>query len=444
MSKPPVKVSNLVAYIKSRLTQDALIQNIEVQGEISNFTNHRSGHWYFSIKDDKARISCVMFRSYASSVGFAPKDGDKVIVRASVTVFEASGQMQLNVTSMKPDGQGDLYMQFEALKKKLLEEGLFDQAHKKKVPAIPHRIGLITGKATAAREDILSTISRRWPYVEIIEYPTLVQGDGAAANMMGALMTLDAMNLDVIIMARGGGSIEDLWAFNNEQLARVIYACNTPIVTGIGHEIDVTIADYVADLRGPTPTGIAEMITPDQNEVRQYLTNCRNTLINRMEQRTSQYRVDLERLKESRALSDPRSLIENRSLLLDHYATRLNRVNDIVNTHSRQLEFTKRQFTQLAEKKISLLQSELNTSKQLMQSGFTNAYAMKKQALGNYIHLLNAYSPLAVMERGYNLVYSEGKVITSVDDVEIDTTVSIRFKDGEADARLIDKRKYHG
>ncbi|MEF9968454.1 MAG: exodeoxyribonuclease VII large subunit, partial [Longicatena sp.] len=251
MSQAVVKVSTLVSYLKSKIDQDNYLQRILVCGEISNFVRHRSGHWYFTLKDEVSRLSCVMFSSSASRSKYIPKDGDKVILQANTSIFESSGQLQLYVTGIKLDGVGDLYVQFELLKKKLFNEGYFDENHKLSIPKYPLQIGLITGKNTAAREDVISTLQRRWPIANLIEINTLVQGDTAAKQICDAIKQMESMDVEVILLVRGGGSIEDLWAFNDENLAKVIYHCSIPIVTGVGHEVDTTIVDYVSDLRAP-------------------------------------------------------------------------------------------------------------------------------------------------------------------------------------------------
>ena len=267
MSQNVVSVSTLVHYLKSKLESDNLIQKVLVEGEISNFSNYRSGHWYFSLKDENSLIRCVMFSSYNKKVQFAPKDGDKVIIQADVSVYEQRGDIQLLVYAMKSDKIGDLYLQFEKLKAKLYAEGVFDDKYKKPIPLYPMNIALVTGANTAARSDVLTTLNRRWPIAEIHEYSVLVQGNESAGQIINALKQADNNHHDVILLVRGGGSIEDLWSFNDETLARTIFNLKTPIITGIGHEINYTISDYVADLRAPTPTGAAERCAPDQKDV---------------------------------------------------------------------------------------------------------------------------------------------------------------------------------
>ena len=267
MSQNAYSVSELLHNIKINLESTPAFRSFWLKGEISNYTAHRSGHWYFTLKDEGARVSCIMFANYTLGVHFPVKEGDKVLVKASVSVYPPQGSLQITVSQMSLDGIGDLFLQFEKLKKKLYEEGLFDPAHKKSLPRYPESIGIITGAKTAALQDILKTLNLRWPGLQTTIYESLVQGEGAASQIMAQLQRADQQGHQVLILARGGGSIEDLWAFNDERLARVLYQLKTPLVTGIGHEVDVTIADYVADLRAATPTAAAQAVVRDFREV---------------------------------------------------------------------------------------------------------------------------------------------------------------------------------
>ena len=283
MSQNVYSVSALVHYIKQTLDNDIRIQSILIKGEISNFTNHRSGHWYFTLKDARSKISCVMFSSHARRCNILLKEGMKVIVTASVSMYEAGGSVQLYVTAVRSDGLGDLFLQLEEVKKKLAAQGLFDPQKKKPLPQYPMRIGVITAKTGAAVQDILTTISRRWPLAEVVVYPSLVQGIQASGAIVENLRKADQGGHDVILLARGGGPIEDLWCFNEEAVARAVFAMHTVIVTGVGHETDTTLVDYVSDARAPTPTAAAELITPDLEEVRMNVSLMRRRLVKDME-----------------------------------------------------------------------------------------------------------------------------------------------------------------
>ncbi|MDP3443254.1 MAG: exodeoxyribonuclease VII large subunit, partial [Ignavibacteria bacterium] len=301
--------------IKSTLDQNVLLKSFLIKGEISNFTSHSSGHWYFSLKDEQARISCVMFQGYTKDVLFRPKNGDKVLVRGAITVYNLQGQIQCSVFSMQNDGLGDLFIQFELLKKKLFEEGLFDEHHKKILPKFPSKVGVITGNNTAALQDILKTINQRWPIAEITVYPSLVQGEQAPKSIIRQLLKADKNN-DVLILARGGGSIEDLWAFNNENLARVIYNLETPIITGVGHETDTTIVDMVSDYRAPTPTGAAQIAVPSINETKRVISQFKIDLTSNIKNRLVQKNNQLNQFKQNRYIISPQNIWQYHQLEL--------------------------------------------------------------------------------------------------------------------------------
>ena len=279
MNEQILSVTDVNRYIKDLFTVDGFLNNVTVKGEISNLKIHGRGHLYFSLKDENSKINCVMF-NYAPKVSFELNDGMSVQVKGRVNVYEASGSYQIYVDEMTNDGVGNLYQLFEELKKRLNNEGLFDEKHKQKLPRIPKKIGVITAPTGAAVKDIISTINKRYPLCEIIIFPTLVQGDGAKENIVKMIEKANESDVDVIILGRGGGSIEDLWAFNEEIVARSIYNSKIPIVSAVGHEIDFTISDFVADLRAPTPTGAALMVVPDQYEILRYLDEYKGRITN--------------------------------------------------------------------------------------------------------------------------------------------------------------------
>ena len=272
MSQNVFSVSELISLIKQTLEFNDGLRAFYVKGEISNFTAHRNGHWYFSIKDDNAKINCVMFSSYANSVDFKPKEGDQVLLRASVSVYALQGSVQCNIFSMQNIGLGDLFIQFERLRKKLFDLGVCDQSRKKILPKYPKRIALVTGAQSAALQDMFKVAHLKWPLVELVLFETLVQGNNAYLDIIKSLKKADESSCDLIILARGGGSIEDLWAFNNETLAMTLVDLKTPIITGVGHESDTTIVDYVSDLRAATPTQAMQLALPDIHEVQEQLT----------------------------------------------------------------------------------------------------------------------------------------------------------------------------
>ena len=271
MNDKYISVTQLTRYIKYKIDNDVNLNEVYLKGEISNFKAHSRGHYYFTLKDEGSRINAVMFSSQTRNVKFIPQDGMKVLVNGKISVYEANGGYQIYVNEMLEDGIGNLYIAFEQLKKKLQDEGLFNEEYKKPIPKIPSRIGVVTAPTGAAIKDIISTIKRRWPLTEIYLFPALVQGESAKEDIVRQIKRADEYNLDTLIVGRGGGSIEDLWAFNEEIVARAIFECKTPVISAVGHEIDFTIADFVADLRAPTPTGAAEMAVPQLADIAKYL-----------------------------------------------------------------------------------------------------------------------------------------------------------------------------
>ena len=267
-----ISVIQLTKYLKYKIDNDPNLDQVYLRGEISNFKAHSRGHFYFTLKDEESRINAVMFASSANKIKFTPADGMKVLATGKVSIYPANGGYQIYISEMLEDGIGNLYVAYEQLKKKLQEEGLFDESKKKKIPYIPQRVGVVTAPTGAAIRDIISTIKRRWPLTEVILFPTLVQGEGAKDDIVKQIKRAEEYELDTLIVGRGGGSIEDLWAFNEEIVARAIYDCSIPVISAVGHEIDFTIADFVADMRAPTPTGAAELAVPNLSDIKNLLS----------------------------------------------------------------------------------------------------------------------------------------------------------------------------
>lgn len=385
-----ISVSQLNFYIKSLLDGDQNLSNVFVTGEISNLSGHyRSGHLYFSLKDDKASVKAVMFSSSASRLRFLPENGMKVIVRGRVSVYEASGQYQLYVEDMQPDGAGSLAVAFEQLKNRLSREGLFDQAYKKPIPLMPRKIGVITSPAGAARRDIESILKRRFPLADVLLCPVLVQGAMAAAQLVRAVKYLDEENLcDVIIIGRGGGSAEDLAAFNNETLARTVFGAKTPIISAVGHETDFTICDFVSDMRVPTPSAAAELCVPDQEELKEELKGFSLRMKKQMDTMLSAQLARVSSLASSRWLQKPYDCyITQNSLTLDRLSQRLS-------------------------------------------SGFEKEYTAKKQQLSTLASKLNALSPLHILSRGYAVASRDGKPVKSVKELKNGDEFSLLLSDG--------------
>ena len=447
MSQNVVSVSTLVHYLKSKLESDNLIQKVLVEGEISNFSNYRSGHWYFSLKDENSLIRCVMFSSYNKKVQFAPKDGDKVIIQADVSVYEQRGDIQLLVYAMKSDKIGDLYLQFEQLKAKLYAEGLFNDKYKKPIPLYPMNIALVTGANTAARSDVLTTLNRRWPIAEIHEYSVLVQGNESAGQIINALSRADNNHHDVILLVRGGGSIEDLWSFNDETLARTIFNLKTPIITGIGHEINYTISDYVADLRAPTPTGAAERCAPDQKDVLNMLNVYQTRLNTAITTKKDHASRELNKYSSSFVFSSPQRLYSEKEMQLVNLS---NALYHSVQTYELNLEQSLSRYAHLLTSTIKDNLSQLNLDINEYKNKLNNSVKFIKDKKENYLRqnasLLDAYSPLKSLARGYAIVEKDGEAIKSTDNLHTDDTLSIRMYDGKIITKVAEiiKEKQHG
>ncbi len=379
-------VSQINGYLKKIVDSNIILNDIWIKGEISNFKLHYSGHMYITLKDEGGVLKAVMFKSSASGLSFKPEDGMKVLARGRISVYEAGGSYQLYINEMIPDGVGELYIAYEQLKKRLEEEGLFLQEHKKPIPEYPERVGVITAATGAAVRDIINVITRRYPYAEIILYPSLVQGAGAAENICrGIEFFNDTDMVDVIIAGRGGGSIEDLWAFNEEPVARAIFASRIPIISAVGHETDFTIADFVADLRAPTPSAAAEIAVPSQLELLGRIMVDKNRITNAILKRLENEKKNLKALK----LKNPKDIIEDKYITLDN-------------------------LTKTAEKNFKI------------------AVMAECERLGNMAAKLDALSPLKVMTRGYAIPMDlDGNVIKSAKKMKSGEEFNLKLSDGE-------------
>ncbi|MDE5052114.1 exodeoxyribonuclease VII large subunit [Niallia taxi] len=437
-----LSIQALTKYIKRKFDADPHLQHVHVKGEISNFKQHSSGHMYFTLKDDKARILAVMFARSAQGMKFKPENGMKVLVKASVTVYEQSGQYQMYVQEMRPDGIGDLYLAYEQLKKKLEADGLFSAAHKKPIPKYPDTIGIITSPTGAAIRDILITIKRRYPIAKIIIFPALVQGEAAAPSIVKAINKANSMetpHIDVLIVGRGGGSIEELWAFNEETVANAIFASSIPIISAVGHETDFTIADFVADLRAPTPTGAAEMAAPHMEELMERVLTRKARLIRATKERVDKEKHRLGKMEKSYAFRYPK-------LLLDQKMEQLDRQNELLQRNINKLFLLKEEKHELIMRRLSrshpqeLLHNaekdRVNLEKNLVRN-MNLIHQKKSHMFQSIIGKMDALSPLKIMERGYNLAYSpEGKLISSIKQVKEDEQIELRLSDGTVEARV--------
>lgn len=409
-----ISISDLTKYIKAKFDTDVHLNRIYLKGEISNFKHHTRGHMYFTLKDEFSRINAVMFASSANGLSFEPEDGMKVLVEGRITVYEASGNYQIYVTDMQVDGLGSLYIEFEKLKKKLNDEGLFDVKYKKNIPRFPKKIGIITAPTGAAIRDILSTIKRRYPICETILFPTLVQGSGAKESIVDQIKRAQDFDLDLIICGRGGGSIEDLWAFNEEIVARAIFASKIPIISAVGHEPDFTIADYVADLRAPTPTGAAEMAVPNMNDINNYLNQIKirsNESINNI---IKHNKVRLQNIKESYILKNPMSMYEVKEQKLDNYIDNLNRFIELV------IEKNKARFRNVKENYI------LKNPSVLLEEN--------KNKINLIIRSLELLNPLSILDKGYSIVSMNKKVIKDISEIKKGDKLEVKFSKGNMEA----------
>ena len=390
MALQPVSVTQLTGYIKLLLDRDEILSQTCVRGELSNYKIHSSGHHYFTLKDEGAVISCVLFRSDAMRLRFRPESGMKVILTGRVSLFPRSGQYQLYVSHMQPDGAGDLAVAFEQLKQKLQAQGLFDAAHKKPLPRYPERVALVTSPTGAAVRDMIRILGRRWPLASVLVCPVRVQGEGAAEEIAAMLELVDAAGLaDVIITGRGGGSLEDLWAFNEEIVARAIYRCKTPVISAVGHEPDVTIADFAADVRAATPSNGAELAVCDRAELRALLEQQARRMEKAQERRLELLRQRLRRLSERPVLRSPEGSLQQKELLLELLRQRLERAVAAA------VEKRQRQFAALSGR-------------------------------------LDALSPLKVLARGYAVATRQEQVLHSVAQLSPGEEIRLRLSDGTA------------
>ena len=397
MTYNAISVSELNNYIKDKIEADEMLNNVLIKGEISNFKNHYSGHLYFTLKDEKSLIKCVMFKTYTSHLEFMPKDGMKVMVLGRVGVFERDGVYQVYVTAMKQDGLGDLYEKYEKLKKDLEEKGFFDEAHKKKIPYMPKVIGVLTASTGAVIRDIINVSTRRNPNVNIKLYPVPVQGEGAGEKIADAIRFMNENKIcDVLIIGRGGGSIEDLWPFNEEVVAHAIYESEIPIISAVGHETDFTIADFVADLRAPTPSAAAELAVRNVDEVKDNISKYENRLRQALKKKIDVMKLRFEKVMTRRAFTNPLANIDN----------------------------NKKEIANKSKEIINIIKLKMTNS--------INEY--KKSILR-----LDTLSPLKTLSRGYGIIEdnNSNKIIKSVKDVSKDEEIKITLSDGSIDAKVL-------
>ena len=396
MEYNPITVSELNQYIKDKIGRDEYLNNVFIKGEISNFKHHYTGHMYFTLKDDKSLIKCIMFKSYTANLNFVPKDGLKVMILGTVSVFERDGVYQIYCKAMQEVGLGSLHVAYEELKKKLEYEGLFDVAHKKPIPKMPKCIGVLTSNTGSVIRDIINVSTRRNPNVYIKLLPVPVQGEGAAVKIAKAIKIMNEQKLaDVIILARGGGSLEDLWPFNEEIVARAIYDSELPVISAVGHETDFSISDFVADLRAPTPSAAAELAVPNISDILLKLQNYNLRYKNALKKKIEIMKLRYEKCMMNKVFKDP-----------------------LQNIH---------------EKYISL--DMINKS---LQNSINNKVQINKTKMVELITKLDSLSPLKTLKRGYSILEKDNKIVKSVKSLNINDEISIRLIDGNAKAKVID------
>lgn len=438
-------VQALTRYIKQKFDFDPHLQDVFVKGEISNYKKHTSGHLYFTLKDNKARILAVMFSSQAKKLRFEPENGMTVLLHGEVTVYEPSGQYQIYVKEMEPEGIGALYLAFEQLKEKLSKEGLFNKDRKKPLPLYPKTVGVVTSPTGAAIRDILTTIKRRYPIAKIIIYPALVQGNAAAASIVSAIETANSRKeADLLIVGRGGGSIEELWAFNEEAVARAIFASEIPVISAVGHETDTTIADFVADLRAPTPTGAAELAVPNIDDLIERILNRKIRLIRAIKERTNVESKRLDRLTKSYAFRYPQKLFEQKTEHLDRTVEQANRLlkQKITDTNQKMKYLEQRLKSNHPQGQFDAANNKLGQQVKRMSRSFEAIFKLKEKEFLNQVSTLNVLSPLKVMERGYSIAYdSEDHIIKSINNVKVGDSIKVTLTDGTLKAKIIEREE---
>ena len=415
-----ISVSQLNTYLKGIIDENEVFSNLLVKGEISNLKYHPSGHIYFSLKDNESVIKCVMFNSYTNNLNFKLNEGDKIIVSGTLSVYLQGGTYQIYVKNIEKDGIGNLYLEYERLKKKLENEGIFSMYHKKELPKYPFRIGVATSSSGAALRDIVSIIKRRWPLASIIVFPCLVQGNDADKSIIEALENSKKTNIEVMIVGRGGGSIEDLWCFNSEKLAYYIYDYPIPIISAVGHETDFTICDFVCDKRAPTPSAAAELATPNIENVISDLDKCKldlnkfiTNIINNNKMLISNLSMSFNKESLFNLISNKKDNIKNQLLIMNNYASNLYKDN------------------------LLIINKEVND----LKNAFNANLDKNKHELMNTISVLDNISPLKVLLRGYSVVKNSEKTINSVKDINVSDVIQVRVSDGKFYASVTKKEE---
>ena len=418
MNPEYITISELNHYIKGVMEDNIFLNKVYLKGEISNFKAHTRGHLYFTLKDEGSRLNAVMFSYQANALKFEPSDGMKVLVCGKISVYEATGAYQIYVESMEQDGLGNLYVEFEKLKKKLAAEGLFDLEKKKKIPKVPKKIGIVTASTGAAIRDILTTIKRRYPICETILFPSLVQGADAAKDIVKNIEIANTYDIDTLIVGRGGGSIEDLWPFNEEIVARAIYNSRVPVISAVGHEIDFTIADFVADLRAPTPTAAAELAVPNIDTINTYLENAINRSTISINNLIDIRKKELVTYTSSYILKKPTAMYEVKEQNLDYLIDMLNKdMNRLLDNANVRL--------------FKQVNSYVLTTPEIL-------YKFKQQNLENILGKLDVLNPMNTLKRGYAIIKKNGVVVSDVTNVKKDDIIDMSLKNGRIKSQVLE------
>ena len=418
MEEKTFTVSGITSYISDILKNDSNLANIQIKGEISNYKTYPSGHSYFTLKDEDSQIPAVFFKfNKQRFLDFKPENGMKVIIKGKIEVYKRDGKYQLYVTKMKKDGIGELYARFEKLKTDLDKEGLFDDAHKKEIPKYPKRIGVVTAKTGAAIRDIITTIKRRYPICEIYVFSSLVQGEKAAPEIVRQIKHAQKYDIDTLIVGRGGGSIEDLWPFNEEIVAREIYACRIPVISAVGHEIDFTIADFVADKRAATPTAAAELAVPNMRELQNNIDQLSNRITKSIENKLFENRTKIKNISQKNVLKNPESIYEIKGMHLDNLISKL--------------EFSSKNIISQNRNKLFKIENSIVLKKP------EEILKHKREAYMKNFNKIEVLNPLLTLKRGYSITKKNNKVISSAKDVESGDEIDIEFDDGTVNTKVI-------
>lgn len=435
MERKYLTVTALNRYLKAKIDADSQLQKIYIMGEISNFKHHSSGHLYFTLKDENSRVNAVMFSSKARKLPFEPANGMKVFIQASVSIYDVAGTYQLYVDKMEQDGLGNLFLRYEQLKKQLAGEGLFSPENKKQIPKFPSRIAVLSSYPSAALADVVRTIKLRFPVVRIVAFPIPVQGKDAYIKICRMLKYVDSLNFNTIIIARGGGSLEELWNFNEELLARAIFECKTPIISGVGHEVDFTICDFVADYRAATPTAAAIKATPDLMELKQNVANVEYTLSTLMKQKINIYKENFNRLSSFYLFKNPNKLYEDKKAKVDYLYDKLcYAFNDNLNSQKNKTTNLIQVFNHQTNLFLTNQKNQLKVIDRTMNMEIKRKLQINQEKYRFLISKLNTLSPLKTLERGYAIVLKNEQVVASSNSLSSGDEIEIKMKDGSKKA----------